>query len=168
MKKTSVLSAMLLGVKYGVGAILATTIFLPLPIIIGDFFGRIDTVGRYSGPLPALWICGLSIAIAVPFMLPFVIGGLILSIILVVYHRTSSLKKDLGRASGIVLGIFGTSSALVMFSQPQLEALGNWVFTGMMIIWGMVLFSWIGRRIEKTISQPANHTLLPNIKDEPN
>ncbi|MCI0561673.1 MAG: hypothetical protein MN733_24555 [Nitrososphaera sp.] len=168
MKKASIFSTLLLGIKYGVFAILATSIFLPLPIIIGDYFGRINTVGHYSGPLPALWICGLSIAIAIPFALPFVIGGCILSSIIVIYDGTGFLKKGRERVSGVVLGMLSTSSGLFMFNQPQLEALGNWVFIGIMMVWGMVLFGWIGHRMQQSLIQPAEHFPPHNIKDEPN
>jgi len=169
MKNPSVLSTLLLGIKYGVLAILATAIFLPLPVAIGDYFGRINTVGHYSGPLPASWICGLSIAIAVPFSLPFVISSCILSSITVFYYRTIFLKEEGGgRVSGVILGVLATSVGLMTFNRLQLDALGNWIFMGIMIVWGMVLFGWIGHRMQQSISQSAEHLPSPNIKDEPN
>lgn len=168
MNKSTAFSTMLLGIKYGVGAVLITAIFLPLPIAIGDYFGRINTVGHYSGPLPASWICGLSIAIALPFSLPFVLSGCILSSIIVFYRKTIFLIEGRGRISGVVLGMLAASGGLIIFNQSQLEALGNWIFIGIMIVWGMVLFGWIGHRMQQSISQPAEHFPLPKIKDEPN
>ncbi len=157
MKKPSVLSALLLGIKYGCVAILVTSIFLPLPIAIGDYFGRINTVGHYSGPLPVSWICGLSIAIVIPFSLPFVLSGCILSSIIFLYRRTIFLVDGRGRISGVALGILATIGGLIMFNRLQLEALGNWIFVGIMIVWGMVLFGWIGHRMQQNIGQPAEH-----------
>jgi hypothetical protein len=167
MKKPSVLSVLSLGIKYGAVAILATAIFLPLPIAIGDYFGRINTVGHYSGPLPASWICGLSIAIAIPFSLPFVLSGCVLSSIIVLYRRTVFLGEGRGRISGVVLGMLAAAGGLIMFNRPQLEALGNWIFSGIMIPWGMVLFGWIGHRMQQRITQSVEH-LPPTQKDEPN
>ena len=161
MKKRSVLSTLILGIKYGGIAVLATAIFLPLPIIIGDLFGRINTVGHYSGPLPAPWICGLAIAIAIPFTLPFVISGCILSLTIALYHRTGFLREGRGGMSGAVLGILASSVGLTMFNQPQLAALGDWIFMGLMIMWGMVLFGWIGHRMQQRINQPTEHLPPP-------
>src|SRR5687768_12734273 len=80
VNKSKFLSTLLLGLKYGVVAVLATLAFLPVPIIIGDYFGRINTIGYYSGPLPALWILGISMAIIVIFSLPFFLSGFVLSL----------------------------------------------------------------------------------------
>jgi len=100
MQKQTVLPTLLLGIKYGVVAILLTALFLPLPIIVGDYFGRINTVGHYSGPLPASWICGFSLGTLIPFSLPFVLSGCVLNSIIVFYNKTSSLKEDWGKLSG--------------------------------------------------------------------
>ena len=168
MKKTTVLSTLLLGMKYGVLSVLTTAIFLPLPIIIGDYFGRINTVGHYSGPLPVLWVVGLSIAIAISFALPFVLGICILSILMMFHGRTAFPKEGWRRLSSILLGILSVSAGLITFNQRQLDALGTWVFIGIMIAWGMVLFSWIGHRMQQGLIQSAEHLPSPNIKDEPN
>jgi hypothetical protein len=168
MKKRTAFSTLLLGMKYGVLAALATAIFLPLPIMIGDYFGRIITVGHYSGPLPASWICGLSIAIAIPFALPFVLGICILSILMMLYGRTAFPKESLVRLGSVALGILSVSAGLITFSQRQLDALGTWVFIGIMIVWGMSLFGWIGHRIQQSIGQSAEDLASPKIKDEPN
>jgi hypothetical protein len=169
MKKTSVLSAMLLGVKYGVGAILATAIFLPLPIVIGDFFGRIDTVGHYSGPLPILWVCGFSLGTAIPYSLPIFLGVFFLSLTMVLYSKIGFLLNRRGKVTGMLLGLIATLWGTNSFEKFKvLEALGGWIFVGIMIVWGVLLFGWIGRQMEKTIDQTVEISSLPNTKDEPN
>jgi hypothetical protein len=153
MEKPIISSAWRLGMKYGVFAILATTIFLPLPIIIGDYFGRINTVGHYSGPFPASWICVLSIVIVIPLILPFAFGGCVIGAIIASYRRTIFLNEGGGILGGMIIGILTTFVGLAMFETLELlEALGGLVFVGMMTIWGMILFGWIGHRIHQSIT----------------
>jgi len=153
VNKSKVFSALLLGIKYGVVALLINVAFLPLPIIIGDYFGRIDTVGHYSGPLPASWICGFSIAIAVPYSLPFVFSGCVLSLIIMFSHQTSFIQGYWGRLVGAVLGVFAVVGGSILFERlGLLEALGGWIFVGIMIVWEIVLFGWIGYRIQQRMN----------------
>ena len=156
MKKTSVLSTLLLSVKYGGVAILTTAIFLPLPIAIGDYFGRINTVGHYSGPLPASWIFGLVIVITLTFSLPLLVSVCILNMIILFRKKADLLREGNGKFVGWLTGILATCFGILLFvSFGLLEALGNWIFIGIMIVWGMALFGWIGHRMEKNISEPS-------------
>ena len=153
MKKSKFLSAVFLGTKYGLVAVFINVAFLPLPIIIGDYFGRMDMVGHYSGPLPVSWIIGLSIAIAIPFVMPFVVAGIVLGILIFMSHRISMLRNFHGTVEGVLLGLLAAVWGLVMFeSFKMLEALGTWFFISIMTIWGMGLFGWIGQRIQKSFS----------------
>lgn len=169
MKKSSAISALLNGLKYGCMAVLATAIFIPLPVIIGDYFGRINTAGFYSDPLPVSWICGFSIVFAIPFSLPFILGGCILSMVIGFLQRINLLIKGRGMLSGSVIGLFATLIGLFLFQKLELlESFGGWVFIGIMTIWGMFLFGWIGHRLEQVINQPTDHLSSHTTKDEPN
>lgn len=166
-EKSSVLSALLIGMKYGGIAVLATAIFLPLPIIIGDFFGRIGTVGHYSGPFPVLWVCGFSIGTVIPYSLPLFLGVCILSIVMVVYSRIAFLPEIWGKLTGIVLGLFAVLGGTILFEKyGLLEAFGGWIFILIMVIWGMILFGWIGHRMQKKLTQSAEHIRFHKIKDD--
>jgi hypothetical protein len=152
MQERTAFSTLLIGLKGGVVATLTTAFFLPLPIIIGDYFGRINTVGHYSGSLPFSWICGLSLATVIPFSVPFVLGGCVMSWILTFSQRMSLPRDKTGRLVGSVIGILAVLCGLILFDQlGLLTALGGWIFIGIMLIWGSILFGWIGHRTQQSI-----------------
>jgi hypothetical protein len=140
------------GIKYGVVAVLINIAFLPLAIAIGDYFGRIDIVGHYSGPLPVSWIIGLSIAIVIPFAIPFIVAGSVLGIVIFLSHKINFLRNVHGIVDGAFLGLLAAVWGLGTFEIQQLEALGTWVFICIMTIWGMVLFAWIGFKMQQRMN----------------
>lgn len=170
MKKQTVLSTLLLGIRFGLVAILATALFLPLPIVIGDYIARINEVGEYSGSLPVSWICGLAIGMVIPFSLPYVIGVCILSLIIAkVFPPDVNDLQAYRRPIASMVGVFASLGGLYFFEKFEaLDAVGGWIFIVIMLVWGVLLFGWIGRRIQQSLSQSAEHGPSPNIKDEPN
>lgn len=168
MKKPSIVFTLLLGLKYGVISVLVTAIFLPLPIIVSNFLERVNTIGYYPGPFPVSWICGFSIGTVIPYSMPFLLGGCILSALIAFYPRRFQIK-DRGRLSGIAIGAFAVFWGTISFEKFEiLDGLGWLAFIGIMSIWGMILFGWIGHRLDQIINQSTDDLPLHTKKDELN
>jgi len=91
MQKHTIFHTLWLDLKYGSIAIIATALFLPLPIMIGEYYGRMGMVGHYSDPLPGSWIWGFSLATVITLALPLFLGVCILSFTITFSYRVRVL-----------------------------------------------------------------------------
>jgi hypothetical protein len=152
MQKHLIFLTLWLGIKYGFIVIMATALFLPLPIMIGEYFGRMSIVDHYSDPLPGSWILGFSVAIVITLSLPLFLGVCILSSIITFSYQVGILTKSLERYSGALIGAFAVLSGSILFEKlGLLEAFGGWIFLSILLVWGIILFIWISHRIQQSI-----------------
>ena len=146
VKPASVTSALLLGIKYGFLAIAMTLIASPLLGEIQDLIYRFSYQLSIPSIFPPAWACGIFTAISLFLLLPYLTAGSILSL----YYRQSQNKlsnyviegQKLGSLIGFVASLIGS-----FFSELQTRS-NMWSIWITLLIWGTVVFAWIGKRIQ--------------------
>lgn len=149
MSKSNLQSPFFVGIKLAFQAIIIMTCFSPLLVAVNLYATALERdVGFSLSSTPIdLYCFGGPIMVLLWFSLPYLFGTIVL--VFLIRSQKDILNWLLSSAIiGIFVGLLGNLLMAKYFlaSSMQEHVLSDWVLLGIMEVWSIAVFIWIGSR----------------------
>lgn len=150
MKKVTPQNILFIGIKLSIQSLFLLIFFSPV-LVISDLYvyalERNVVNWSISGlPLEMLCLSG-PVMVLLWYSIPYILGATILAF-LIYYSQNELIKRLMSVISGACVGIIGN---YFYYNSLITVHLGSWVLVGLLEIWIIVNFIWLGNQVNREL-----------------